>query len=202
MYFQFLKFIIYVLVVMFITSSFYSLYSNYNGTGCYEPESISDEYKKNIDIMSTICVKNPITQFSLSNNRFDEFVLEKQEIYNLFTVALLIFMIHYIAKSQKETAVRLDDEAITAADFTVQIKNFPRNFEEENVDFDEEIKKFISEHGLPGRKVNVQDVNVCYDLRVKNEKMKEIKSIVAQREILLAEKEAGKGIENQFFNRS
>jgi hypothetical protein len=184
---------------MLITSSLYSLYSNYNGTGCYDADLISDDFKKNIDAMATICIRNPVTEFSLSNNRDDGFVLEKQEIYNLFTAALLIFMIHYLSKSQKETAVRLDVEAITAADFTIQIKNFPRIFEDENVDFDNEIKKFVTEHGLPGRKVNVQDVNVCYDLRVKNEKMKEIKKIVAEREILLAEKEAGKGKIDIFF---
>jgi hypothetical protein len=168
------------------------MWNNSKGGLCYEAELIPDEIRDNYEILKQNCIISPATKYSLANNHLNGSALEKQEIYNLFTVAILLVLVHSLRKTLKEEAVIVDEKSITASDYTIRVKNFPNDFDE-NADLDEEVKKYFAEHAIPGVKLNVQNVNLCFVVSEKEKLIRKLRSIVAQREKILARHEDGEG---------
>lgn len=123
----------------------------------------STEQNKNEGIIDDeLCPPNQINRLSLANIANEPEELEKADIYNFFTIVVLLLIMQFIRKIQKQTAVICDEREITASDYTVRVTNLPRDFDQ-TVDIDEVIKQFFIENGLPGTRLNVQNVSVCYD---------------------------------------
>ena len=99
--------------------------------------------------MAKLCVKNFITELSLANKVDDAIVLEKQEIYNFFTILILLLLFQFMRKIQQETATICDERDVTASDFALRVRDFPTDFDD-SVDIDEVVANFFREKGLPG----------------------------------------------------
>ncbi len=177
MYFQFIKFCLLILLTIILGSGMHNAYSFYRGKYCTD----TDEEFANIDASEGVkkCNYNWINFFTLSNKQDDLVALEKADIYNFFTIIILFLLMQFIRKIQKQTALECDERQITASDFTAKVTNIPINFEDSH-DIDEEIKKFFENEALPGTRLHVANVSVCYDCTEKER----VKQLIKEKTIL------------------
>jgi len=188
MYFQFLKFGIYFLMVLLVFSGIFNYITSSKGDNCISREMVPEDVTYN-EIVK-ICVKDGINEYSLANKINDIADLEKQEIYNLFTIVLLFFLLQFLRKIQKETAVICDERDITASDFTARVRHFPTDWAE-NIDIDEEVKKFFETHALPGKTLKVVNVSCVYDVHEKLAQRKIIQEKTILKQKLYAKRAEG-----------
>mmetsp|Transcript_38796 Transcript_38796/g.34492 ORF Transcript_38796/g.34492 Transcript_38796/m.34492 type:complete len:130 (+) Transcript_38796:514-903(+) len=115
-----------------------------------------DELKKK-------CLLDDVTIFSLGNKVNQNELIIEGDVYNLFTVVLILFFSHFCRIIQRVTAVTLDELEITASDFTCWMGNLPKFDEEE--DIKAAIAKFIAEKTERSNNIEVKPVQVvlCYD---------------------------------------
>ncbi len=93
---------------------------------------------------------------------------------NYFTLYVFLFMFIIYRKVNRDTSSKLDEEADTASDYTIKVKNYPNPGR--GIDIDEDIKEFFeSKFDL-----NVKKVNLVYDLtdfnNINEEKLKYIEN--------------------------
>ena len=189
MYFQFLKFCAYILLTILIFSGIYNLYSNANGSTCIPEEDLPSPVTK--EFLETHCVLNFVTKYSIANKVSEDREMDNQDILNLFTIIVLIVLMQYLRKIQKETALICDERAITASDFTAKVMNIPKDFGPDE-DFSKEIRKWFQDNGLPGTKLNIQQINICYDVTEKLKIVKETEALVLKKSDLEKKKKEGK----------
>ncbi len=174
---------------MIAFSGIYNLYTNYLGDSCYDLDEIPLDAGP--DFLETHCIKDYITEFTLANKIDNDNLMDKQEIFNLLTIVTMIIVQHYLRKLQKESALVYDEDVITASDFTARVSNLPRDFGP-GVDVDEQIKQWFEVNGLPGKRLNIQGVNLCQDVTEKLETLEEIESLSLRKSYLLKERSEGK----------
>lgn len=189
MYFQYLKFCAYLLLTIFVASGMYSMYSNSLGTDCIPPEDLPQPVTK--EFLRSNCISNVVTQYSMANNLSDIEVMDQQDMLNLCTIIALITLMQYLRKIQKETALACDERAITASDFTAKVMNIPKDFSQ-GEELEDTLRIWFTNNCLPGRKANVQKVNICYDVTEKIETVKETEKLILQRLDLEKKKKEGK----------
>jgi hypothetical protein len=187
MYFQFLAFCAIICFTMFGSSGLYNVYSNYHGESCYDLAEIPRPVTK--DFFTTECLRDHVNLFTIANKRNDDFSMDTQEVFNLSTVIILIFLLQYLRKIQRETALLCDEKIISASDFTARVSHMPLVYPK-GTSMAEDIKVFFRYKALPGRILNVQKVNICYDVSEKLELADEIEELILERKIL--ETELGK----------
>mmetsp|Transcript_40597 Transcript_40597/g.36022 ORF Transcript_40597/g.36022 Transcript_40597/m.36022 type:complete len:178 (+) Transcript_40597:257-790(+) len=115
-------------------------------------------------------------------------------IYNLFTVVLLLFLLQFLRKMQKETAQRCDEGETTASDFTIRVKGIPKIFTEQSV-ISDDIREFFETRGLPGETLNVQAVNICYDCQEVEDIEKELKETSSKLKLMEGKIAKGEHVE-------
>lgn len=111
-----------------------------------------------------VCPQNQINILSIANIANDDVELEKHDIYNFFTIIILLLVLHLMRRIQRQTAIVCDERKLSASDYAVRVSNLPKDFEP-NVDIDEAIKDHFVRYGIPGVRLNVQAVSVCYDCK-------------------------------------
>lgn len=195
LYYVFLKYLAYTSLMLFLTSCAYSMWNNSKGGICYELDAIPDEIVDNYDLLKQNCILSFATKYSLANNHLNGTSLEKQEIFNLFTIGILLVLVHYLRKALKQTAAVCDGKSVTVSDFTVRFKNFPRDFDK-GADLHEEVKKFFKTEALPGVQLDVQNIHLCSQVSEKEKLIRKLKDIVAKREKILVRHEDGKVLPN------
>ena len=104
---------------------------------------------------------------------------------NFCTILVLILLLQVLRKVQKQTAVVCDEAKISAADYAIRVSNLPTNFSQD-VDIDQAIRVLFTECGVPGVRLNVQYVSVCYDYTERRVVEKRLKSEVEYRARLMA----------------
>ena len=182
LYFQYVKFVILILVTIFLTSNGHALYSFYTGD---LSQIIKEEtFRARVNAASQIqsgSLSSIMNRFTIKNMQYD--------VYTLITVIVLVFVLQIMRKIQKETALQCDEREVTASDFTIRVTGIPSNFTDEQ-DIDEEIAKFFVEKGTPDRKVNVASVSVCYDCSQKLKSKETLKELYQKKAKLIAKKES------------
>ncbi len=58
--------------------------------------------------------------------------------------------------------IRLDEDRVSVADYTIKVRNYPSPGE--GVNTAEDIKKFFEENGVKGKTCKVAKVNLVYDM--------------------------------------
>lgn len=198
LYMQYIKFCIIIGMFILFFSGIFNLKTSYEGTSCYDADNLPAGTTK--ENLKTVCIKNFITEMSLANKFDSRENLEKQEIFNFFTVLIMLMSFQFMRKVQLETALACDERDLTAADYTVLVRNFPRDFDD-NVDVDEQVEIWFKEKGLPGQKVNIQAVSCCYDCTEKIKIINELNDLGVQKTklTLQTEKKFDEGLRNFHF---
>ena len=155
LYFQFITLCIGIAIMILSISGIYNLYSYYQGTDCLEIHSRLVTH----DINEKDCINNYITMFSLANNLHNEDELEMGEYINTFIVLFLIILMRYFRKLQIEFAIDCEEREPTPEDFTIVVRNIPKEALKET-DIALEIRKFFTQNGSEKGIVNVKKVNL------------------------------------------
>ena len=182
LYFQYVKFVILILVTIFLTSNGHALYAFYTGdlSKIIKEETLQAKVNAASQMQSG-SLNSIINRFTMKNMQYD--------VHTLITVVVLVFMLQIIRKIQKERALECDEREITASDFTARVTGLPTDFTDEQ-DIDEEIAKFFTENGVPGRKLNVASVSACYDCSQKIKSKEALKELYQKKAKLIAKKES------------
>ncbi|KAL4455067.1 hypothetical protein ABPG74_006449 [Tetrahymena malaccensis] len=162
LYFDFLKMsFLFLLAVLFI-SGIYNLTINNSQNICISQkgvDQIAQAYQLSLQNnqspvqIQINCQKNWITKFALGNRGNDKNSLFIQDILNLITVMLLIFIIHYIVKRQKEKQIKLDNYFQQPNSFTVHVSNIPITFIDGNDNYESILRDYIES------KMNLVDIH-------------------------------------------
>ena len=172
------------------------MYSYYQGTDCYD---INSHYLTHV-INEKDCVTNYITVFSLANNVRDENEIDIGEYINSFVVLFLIVLVRYFRKLQIEFAVDCEEREPTPEDFTLVVRNIPKDALKET-DIALEIKKFFTKNGIEKGTVNIKKVNLCYDFREIIFLKAKIGEKIKEKQRYLKLKHNGKVIDENVFKK-
>ena len=126
MYFEIIKFCLYICVLIFVCSGLFARYSNLHGTACYNKTDVPSN--ANTTFYRENCINDDANGSSLANRRNDPNGMLMQQLFNLLTVLALIFSFQYLKKLQRETALLCDEGLVSASDFTVRVCNISRDF--------------------------------------------------------------------------
>lgn len=120
LFFDFCKYCIIILLILFVTSGDYNIITNIAyGNDCEYTTDSTQVSNKNF------CVLNWITRASLANKRNDGTLVNIQQMLNLVSILVVIVILQYFRKGQRETDLECDSKTLSASDYTVMIKNIP-----------------------------------------------------------------------------
>ena len=161
LYFQFVKHCIIMVCLMLGISGIYNLYTNYTTGDCGDvPQTSGSQY----------CYEDFVTKFTIANKRNHPEELSVQLVLNLITVIGIAVYFQYVRYQSRKTVIAADDETVTPADFTLQLKGVPQE------GTDEELKQWLEDQGDPMHPLKVVKICKAYeisgyikDLRLKQE---------------------------------
>jgi len=162
LYFQFVKHCIVMVCLMLGLSGIYNLYTNYTTGDCGDvPQTTGSQY----------CYEDFVTMFTIANKRNHPDELSVQLVLNLITVIGIAIYFQYVRYQSRKTVIAADDETITPADFTLQLKGIPKEGATE-----EELKQWLEDQGDEMHPLKVVKICKAYeisgyirDLRLKQE---------------------------------
>lgn len=198
MYFQFLIFALGLLLLMFLFSGAFGIYSNYQGDFC---RPVSDYNTTD----SSTCVLTSASVISLANTKTSggdshdhkdtmEEYHHLQRVFNIIAYIVLIIFFQYFRYRQKITAKIIDDRDTSIADYTFEVKNIPKI---PGADMRKEVWKFVEENALPGQKLDVKKVVCCFDVADKMTVEAEIETLCHQKAKLIQRKQKGELVDNE-----
>jgi len=167
LYFQFIKYSIALLVLLFIGGGMFGIITNGFGDSC---APLSHE-----EHINQYCVKDYIGMWTIANKRDRENALQIQLILNFVTVVLAIIFFHYIRYEVRKMKIQADDDTVTPSDYTVRLSNVPIDIR------NKEIKAWIEGFGTPDDPIVVRKITRSYDLV-------EYMQLIQEREILIQAK--------------
>ena len=77
----------------------------------------------------------------------------------------MVFLFQYFNKGQRLKEAMLDIKDIAANDYTVNIKNIPKSFDALEDNYKKDLKEYLEQFGITGVKLEIININFCYDLR-------------------------------------
>ncbi|KAL4484378.1 hypothetical protein ABPG74_019555 [Tetrahymena malaccensis] len=168
LYFFFIKQCIVMLsLVLFICGVFNVITNIIGGGKCQQVSSDSSQTNQNNSNNQdqVVCKQgNVFSLFSLGRKSDQETFMEVQGYLNLSSMIAMIALLQWFRKLQRQLDAKCDDEDISANDYTIMIKNVPKDFDAINDDYDDDIKEFFRVNSLEGKEVEVESVTLCYDL--------------------------------------
>ncbi|EAR84792.2 transmembrane protein, putative (macronuclear) [Tetrahymena thermophila SB210] len=169
LYFDFIKQCIYIMIIILLISGGFNLYTNQLGKECIlnNQHTITGE-KLPYELQK--CHYNIISKYSYINKNVDMNYIYFQDILDYFTVITLIITFIFFRRYQIYKDIECDVLDLTPSDYTVMIKNIPKNIRP-NV-----LQQFLQDLS-PNQKSNLtiqnqdQDVSATQDESEKFEKI-------------------------------
>ncbi|KAL4487142.1 hypothetical protein ABPG72_001594 [Tetrahymena utriculariae] len=169
LYFDFIKQCIYIMIIILLISGSFNLYTNQLGKECIlnNQHTITGE---KLPYKLQKCHYNIISKYSYINKNVDMNYIYFQDILDYFTVIMLIITFIYFRRYQIYKDIECDVLDLTPSDYTVMIKNIPKNIRP-NV-----LQQFLQDIS-PSQKSNAtisnqdQDISATQDESEKFEKI-------------------------------
>lgn len=164
LFFSYIISAIYVLLIIFCISGIFNLASNNYGENCYSQEEIDNFAKiansinnpSLADYFTTKeCLLGWTTRLSIGNKRASESNLTAQRWLNFVTILVLIVYFQIMRRNQRNMDKVLDESLTTPGDFTIMAVNIKKGLP---IDYDDEIKAFFEEYGIPGKKPKIGNI--------------------------------------------
>ncbi len=170
LYFTFIKYSIFLLIVLLLGSGVFNLITNYLGDSCAK---VADKETKQY------CVQDYIGKFTIANKRDKDEHLQTQVILNFLTILLTIIFFHYIRYQVRRTKIEADDHTVTPSDYTVRLSNLPLQIPSS------EIRQWIEGMSTPSHPLKVKKVIRSYDIAefVDLNQQKEVLHVALKREM-------------------
>ena len=147
LYFEFLKYCIYLLFSIFCISGVYNLITNVQEGDCYKEETSAD-----------FCEASFSTELSIANKRNNDDLLMIQVWLNFSCIIVLILFFHLMRFCMRKTAISAEDRTVSPADYTVQLSNLPHHVT------DEEIKEWIENLSTDVQQIQCRKINRAYHI--------------------------------------
>lgn len=187
MYYEFVIHSLKVLVIVFLFSGIFGIYTNVNGEFCRE---VTDENTEELDNFN-FCPKTFNTLTSLANQRTDnapfigidkiERIINLHSLQGLFdAVALLLLIV--IGKSfhdlQGRSTQRLRNRDRDISNYTFRMKNIRVS---PDCDVAEEIRNFINRQDFLNKTVQIRKISLCYNFADKLALEQKIEKLLRQK---------------------
>ena len=180
LFYNWFKCCIFLLAILFVSSSCYNMVTNYQGSDCLSHSSIEKHLNKAKS--NKICVKNNVTIFTLANKMTNQDVIKFQSKLAILTYILVMITLFIFRKIQRQINNDVDEKQITAGDYSIILKNFPNYLK--NYNYEKEVKEIV-EKCVPGVEIVVCNVNLAYDVTEITAIDSKIDSIVEEKKKIL-----------------
>ena len=150
LYFRLLKYSIWLLGLLFLTSGLFNTITSGLNNGCSQKDgSNGSEY----------CIQDLIVTFTIANKRTSFDLLEIQMILNMLTVFMIIIFFQYIYYKVRKTIAETDEQTITPSDYTIMVNGIEPTTE------DSEIIKWVESLGDAKNLIKCTKINRAYDIK-------------------------------------
>eukprot|EP00357_Protocruzia_adherens_P031247 CAMPEP_0115022088 /NCGR_PEP_ID=MMETSP0216-20121206/31305_1 /TAXON_ID=223996 /ORGANISM="Protocruzia adherens, Strain Boccale" /LENGTH=1152 /DNA_ID=CAMNT_0002394631 /DNA_START=120 /DNA_END=3578 /DNA_ORIENTATION=- len=167
LYYQFLKYWIWMLFIGFAISGAYALSENFS--------SERDEIKDEEEIHNSYIVRSSLGNY-VADNDWEDAKDSIQPTLNVIVICILILSYNVIRRMQIRVNRRIDQKVLTAADYTIWVRNLPADTNKEEIE--EFFKKYGKVHGL----VEIVKTNLAYDFGDFAELIKEKEAIASKKQ--------------------
>ena len=93
----------------------------------------SNDCNDHLEILNKHCVPDYFTSTSLVNKANSDKFLKSQEVLNLLSVLMTVIFLQVLRYRQRKLAFECDLQMITASDYTLQVQNLPKVYDEEKI---------------------------------------------------------------------
>jgi len=181
LFYNFLKYCMFILLVLLLSNGVYNLYTNYNGDFCTE----------NGDKEEDGCKLNWMSKLSLPNKMNNPSAMQIQQDLNLVSCFLIIVILLLFRRSQRRINAEIDELQNSPSDYTIMVRGIPTN---KDSDYNESLKNFFTNNIDPVKKYNVTKVNLLWEIDEIEEIETKIKENIKRKQNLL---ERGTGHEDR-----
>ncbi len=147
LYFTFIKYCIWLLVVILAVSGVFNIVSNIVGEDC--DKAVDD---------SQFCVRNYVSILHIANKRNHEGLLRAQLILHLIITVVVMLFFHLIRYRVRKISVDADDRTVTPSDFTVRLEGIPAGTT------DEELRTWIQGFETNKNKIEIEKITRAYKI--------------------------------------
>ncbi|KAL4491908.1 hypothetical protein ABPG72_006163 [Tetrahymena utriculariae] len=181
LFFHYMKYCIIILGLIQLTSGEYNILSNYYGHTCLSNKDIKKLEEKGIHVSSKECVVDLISIFTIANKNKRVDYADIQDILNFTTILVLMILLFFFRKEQKEIDSQCDMAELTPADYTILVRNLPANTTKKDIrDFFEKQKDLFSQN------LFVTEINFAFDLQERVAKQQHLKQLIDEKKKCLS----------------
>ncbi|EAS02885.2 kinase domain protein (macronuclear) [Tetrahymena thermophila SB210] len=181
LFFHYMKYCIIILGLIILTSGEYNILSNYYGHTCLSNKDIKKLEAKGVHVSSKECVVDIISIFTIANKKQKVDYADIQDILNFTTILVLMILLFFFRKEQKEIDSQCDMAELTPADYTILVRNLPVDTTKKDIrDFFEKGKDLF------GQNLIVTEVNFAFDLQERVAKQQNLKQLIEEKKKCLS----------------
>ncbi|KAL4444393.1 hypothetical protein ABPG74_016686 [Tetrahymena malaccensis] len=181
LFFHYMKYCIIILGLIILTSGEYNILSNFYGHTCLSNKDIKKLEAKGVHVSSKECVVDLISIFTIANKKQKVDYADIQDILNFTTILVLMILLFFFRKEQKEIDSQCDMAELTPADYTILVRNLPVNTTKKDIR-----EFFEAEKNLFSQKLTVTEVNFSFDLQERVAKQQHLQQLIEEKKKCLS----------------
>ncbi|CAD8136214.1 unnamed protein product [Paramecium pentaurelia] len=181
LFYNYLKYCILILFITLLTKQLYNLYTNYQGNYCSQTKR---EKLEGHIVELPFCSDSWFLKLSLANKLDNRQALEHVQILNFINIFIVMGVLLYFRKSQRQIDTDIDEELLTPADYTVCVKNIPIGL---GLDYQWELKHMFETCAVTGEQIIVKKVVLVYDIEEIIDIEKELDLLIDKKKELIKE---------------
>ncbi|CAD8069040.1 unnamed protein product [Paramecium sonneborni] len=177
LFYNYLKYCIIILFIQLLVKQIHNLYTNFNGSYC---SHIKREKMEGHIIEEPYCPDSIFLRLSLANKLDNREALEMMQLLNFISIFIIMFLLIYFRKSQRQIDTTIDEEQLTPADYTICVKNIPTGL---SVDYKYELKNLFENYSVldSTKTIIVRKVVLVYDIEEIIELEKQLDQLIQQK---------------------
>ncbi|CAD8048026.1 unnamed protein product [Paramecium sonneborni] len=181
LFYNYLRYCILILFITLLTKQLYNLYTNYQGSYCSHTKR--EKIEGHIAEIP-FCSDSWFLKLSLANKLDNRQAMEHVQILNFLNLFIVMGVLLYFRKSQRQIDTNIDEELLTPADYTVCVKNIPTEL---GVDYQQELKNLFEKEAVVGESIVVKKVVLVYDIEDVIVIEKELDQLIEKKKELIVE---------------
>ncbi|CAD8147563.1 unnamed protein product [Paramecium octaurelia] len=183
LFYNYLKYCIIILFIQLIVKQIHNLYTNYEGTYC---SHIKREKMEGHIIEEPYCPDSIFLRLSLANKLDNREALETMQVLNFISIFIIMFVLIYFRKSQRQIDTTIDEEQLTPADYTICVKNIPTGL---SVDYKAELTNLFQKYAVldSTKEIIVRKVVLVYDIEEIIELEKKLDTLIERKKEAISE---------------
>lgn len=207
--FNYYLYCIIILIILFLSFGVYGIYSNKNGHFCVTQAPTSSNTSTSTNNISSqglrrllsfnngttnetgtdsnedVCILDWVTVISIANKLDNP---DDEQIQNYFAIIaeiLIIIILMYFRKHQRQINNLVDEQTNTPADYTIMVSGIPIGLK---CDYEIELRKLFETDPKTQKKYSVEKINLVHNTMEIEEFEKKLKKVVERKKKLLIKK--------------